>query len=377
MATSRTCPTCGTPASATERFCANCGTRLSDTLPPAGVEPTQPLPPPSAPGSTASQGGLGLPPVVPDAPAPRKGLPIWAVVLMALGGLCAVGCVASFFVLNLLGQRVSEVFATTVVELTTAEPEPSAETGGIVPTFAPIPTRPPASTAEATRPTSGAGGGIVGGTAGSAASQAQTVQAAQTSQTAQTELEQLFATAREVFREEFVDNSNAWATGVISDIETDTIEDGVIKIAWTGRGTTYEPWVERELTNFIADTDCIVQQGGTDGSCGLVFSLQEGTGFYSFDVYPDYYSLVSVPADGDTIVLAEGDPAAFYRAGDWNRLRVIKQGPRIRAYLNNILLADVSDERFPTGRVGISSGSFNEAGGVEVWLDNFVIWELP
>jgi hypothetical protein len=325
---------------------------------------------------------------MPAAAPARRGLPVWAIVLLSLAGLCAIGCVASFALLSYFGQQATTTLATAAVELATAVDETTEAGGGIVPTLDAIPTleaiptipieKPTAPVEEPTAaPTSG-GGGIVGGVGSGSAGEVQTAQAATAEAlAASAEIEQLLASAQEVFREDFADNSNVWATGQISDIETDLIEDGVIKIIWSGKGTTYEPWVEGELTNFIATADCRVAAGGTDGSCGLIFGQRDDVGYFAFNVYPDYYSLSNAPAGGEVSVLLEGDPAEFYRTDDWNQLRVIRQGEQIRIFLNDILLGSATDASLPTGRVGLSSGSFNEAGGVEIWLDNFVIGRLP
>jgi hypothetical protein len=190
------------------------------------------------------------------------------------------------------------------------------------------------------------------------------------------EIEQILGAGRVVFSDEFVDNRNAWFTGVFEEIETDVIEDGVFKVIWTGASSSYELYEVRELTNFVAEVDCIVVAGGTDGSCSLVFGQRPDIGFYKFELFDDYYRLFVVRVEGDPPILAEGSPEELVRPGDWNRLRVIKQGDRIRLYINDIQVADVSDATYPTGKIGISTNSYNEAGGVEIWFDNFSVVEL-
>jgi len=415
MTTTRSCPSCGAQVVASERFCANCGSRMPDMATPAGgqpaIEPTIMLPPPSIPGQTPTpllppsstppqgQGPMRLSTDTPPSPTPRRGLPLWAILLLGLAGLCVVGCVAAFALVGFVGQQAASGIGTAVVELATAVvtpeeatpeeesglivPTPEEESGLIVPTREDLPTRPPETTIEAApttevAPTTGAGGGVVGGVAGTGgAGQVQTAVAATAQVVAATaESEQLFSGAREIFKEEFVDNRNAWFTGVFEEIETDTIEDGVFKVSWSGADSSYELYEVRDLTNFIAEVDCLVVAGGTDGSCGLVFGQKTEVGFYKFELFEDYYRLFVVQAEGDPPVLAEGNPEGIVRPGEVNRLRVVKQGERIRLYVNGVQLADVSDSTFPTGKVGITTNSYLEAGGVEVHFDNFIIWEL-
>lgn len=191
------------------------------------------------------------------------------------------------------------------------------------------------------------------------------------------EAEALFAQATLIFRDEFVDNRNAWYTGVFQAIESNTIEDGVFKVAWSGRGTSYELYMVRELGNFIAEVDCQIIAGGSAASCGLIFGQREDIGYYKYEIFMDYYRLFRVPALGEPITLLEGDPAELWQTGQTNRLRVMREGERLRIFLNGILLGEAADATYPEGKIGITSSSYSDEGNVEVWFDNFSIWELP
>lgn len=391
MSTPRTCPSCGAQVSAGERFCANCGSRMPDT-PAAGtpaIEPTQalpsiPTPPPGVTPPPAAPAPFSVPADAVTPPA-RRGLPVWLTILLATAGLCGVACVAGFVVLGMLGQRVSEVFS----EIQTAL---EADSGLVatpveVPTMEDLPTREAVATAEAI-PTRTGGGGIVGGAGGGAGGNAAPIQtaAARTAEAivaeaqalqATAEIAAIFAGARQIFTDSFVDNRNAWFTGVFQEIETDKIEDGVFKVIWAANGSSYELYEVREVPNFIAEVDCVVHQGGDDGSCGLIFGQKDEVGFYKYELFNNYYRLSVVDRDGEPTQLVEGDPGGIVRPNEVNRLRVIKRGDEIKLYLNEVLLDTVSDSTYPTGKIGVSTNSYSTAGGVEVWFDNFTIWELP
>lgn len=190
------------------------------------------------------------------------------------------------------------------------------------------------------------------------------------------EAEQLFARARQVFRDQFVDNRNAWYTGVFQDIESNTIADGVFKVNWTGRGTSYELYMVRDLNNFITEVDCRIVQGGSEASCGLIFGQNEDIGYYKYELFEDYYRLFLVRAVGEPLTLAEGSPGELFALDEPNRLRVVREGERLRIFLNGVLLAEASDATYPSGKVGVTTSSYSDEGGVELWFDDFVIWEL-
>lgn len=422
--TTRTCASCGASVDVNERFCGNCGTRQpveanvgpTQILQPPSDAPTQTLPspsggqtPPPPAGAYDPRATLGVPAYDgPPTPPKRSGCPIWLVVLLSIVGLCMVMVVGSIGVLTLLGQRVSEVFVTInsglVVEETSVVPpladlsatadaiatESAAQANDIIQsiqaTAAAQATAGAAagaaarSTAEAVQATANAQVGAAAqsaqATAAVIATQAAFLQEQQTSLQATAEAEALFAVARQVFRDEFVDNRYNWFTGRFNDQETNLIEDGVFKVQWDTGGFSYELYQVREFTNFIAQVDCVVVKGEGDGSCGIVFGQKPDKGQYEFEVFNDYYRL-NLNIDGEWQTLVEGDPAGVVKPNETNRLRVVRINNEARLYINDQMVASDVDKAFPSGRIGVSTNSYRDEGGVEVWFDNFTIWELP
>ncbi len=381
MSNVRFCPSCGTQVSIEERFCGNCGTRMDQ---PAPVAPTVPIGPQGVPTQVLSPApsqsppqSLGVPPgVIP----PKRGLPVWAIILLTLAGLCAVGCVASVAVVSFFGDSITSATAT---------PKPAGLGGGIVPIptrQGDTPTKTPVSTTEIPTPTAvdfpigeptRAAGGIIGNVTVGGAADIATAEAA-TAQvvTANAELAALLASGTQIFKDEFDDNRNNWFVGILNDRETDEIGDGVFKVRWAGKGSSYERYEGRELTNFVAEVDCLINTGGNDGGCGIVFAEKKDVGYYKFEVFDNYYWLLATYPEGDPTILAEGDPTGVMNPGEVNNLRVIKQGDQIRIFLNGVPLKTVKDSTYQTGKVGVSTKSDNEKGGVEIWFDNFVIWGI-
>lgn len=386
----RFCPNCGAHVNAGERFCANCGTRMPDSQPveppnSAGM-PTQALAqPPSDP--PADPAPFTVPPSVSASAPKRSGCPIWMIVLLSIAGLCVIMAGAGIFALTLLGQRVSQVFTEVERELATIEIDPTllaelealstpepATTRAALPTLAPLATPDPFATTDPA-PTPGRSGSA----ATVQTSIAATVQAALGGgeAAAATAIAEPFLEANQVFREEFVDNRNQWFTGVFREIERNTIEDGVFKITWLADGFSYELYQVRDFTNMIVEMDCLIVQGDRDASCGLIFGQNQDVGFYEFEVFEDYYRVTAYASGADPQTIIEGDPAGIIRPGETIRLQIVRQGAEVRAAINGVIVGTADDTTFPSGRVGLSTNSYLEEGGVEIWLDNFVIWELP
>jgi hypothetical protein len=389
----RFCPNCGEQVNPGERFCANCGTRMPEAPsapPPAASSAGEPIQmlgqrPPSPVQQPAAGAEAFTVPSGANEPPKRSGCPIWLIVILSVLGLCVIMAGAGIFALTMFGQRVvtemESGLATIQVDptlmaaleevatpdaLTTPEPLPTL---GALPTIASAATIDPAATP-----------GRSGSAAAVQTSIAATVEAAlgvgeELVATAEAEL--IFASAREIFRDEFVDNRNNWFTGVFREIERNTLEDGVFKVSWFADGFSYELYEVRTLTNFIAEVDCLVVQGGPDGSCGLIFGQNNDVGFYEFEAFEDYYRITVYAADAEPRLLLEGDPAGIITPGEPFRLQIIRRGDELRAAINGVLLGTVNDATFPTGRIGLSTNSYLEEGGVEIWFDNVAIWELP
>jgi hypothetical protein len=323
--------------------------RLPETTPPApgGSLRLPETPAPSLdPAQRLPADSFGTPP-----PPARKGLPVWAMILIGVVGLCGVGCIASFAIAGFVLPGAVNQAATSVVATLEADSSP---TDFPLPTEAVELTEPtPTSAVVLALPTKGPSNDTPPAT------------------------DDIFADATEAFRDEYNDNSNGWLTGSVGDNEVDLIEDGVFKVKWAAKEASYETYGEREFTNFIAQLDCKIEKGGVDGACGIIFAETEGVGYYRFQVYEDYYSLYKIEPDKDSPPLLEGDPSDQINKGDWNHMRVMRRGDEISIYLNEELLGTFNDSSFGTGHVGVSTASFAEAGDVEVWFDNFTIWELP
>jgi hypothetical protein len=54
---------------------------------------------------------------------------------------------------------------------------------------------------------------------------------------------------------------------------------------------------------------------------------------------------------------------AVYKAGKWNRFRVVAQGNRIRSFVNDVPVADFQDDRDTSGFIGLQVHSIKSGSG--------------
>ncbi len=78
----------------------------------------------------------------------------------------------------------------------------------------------------------------------------------------------------------------------------------------------------------------------------------------------------------DSTVNSE-EKQAVYKAGEWNRFRVIAQGDRIRSFVNGVAVADFTDDRDASGFIGLQVHAIRkDAGPYNVSWRNLRIREL-
>lgn len=127
--------------------------------------------------------------------------------------------------------------------------------------------------------------------------------------------------------------------------------------------------------DYLVEVDAALVDGPHDGEYGLVFRYVDDQNFYQFTLSAGQYKLTKlIEGEWETILpwtavdgLAE--PTAV------NRLGVLAQGSTLTLLINNLPVAQTTDESFRAGGVGVVAGSFAE-GGVGIAFDNLDFWSL-
>jgi hypothetical protein len=213
-------------------------------------------------------------------------------------------------------------------------------------------------------------------TAATATGEAVRIAPTQTVIAAATEIAAIRAQATTVFAEDFVDNRNFWKLGAAGEFETTDLVDGTFQVTWSGKMSSSEFYELAEFRNFLAEAACRVIENPASGSCAVTFNWQSGIGYYRFELFEDYYRLFLQLQDQEPLILAEGRPQTAYLADTFNRITVWREGPRIRVFVNDILLADAEDSALIVGKVGISTASYSADKPVVVRFDGLMIATL-
>jgi hypothetical protein len=130
--------------------------------------------------------------------------------------------------------------------------------------------------------------------------------------------------------------------------------------------------------DFQAEADVWPASANTDGTIGVYFDNSSTTGFYDFEVGLGGYYLArySYPAQAWTSVLSFAKSGAVLGGNQVNHIKVVRQGASISLYANNQLLAQVTDNTYPTGFVGLAASNDVNSVGFDARFDNFALYAL-
>ena len=165
-----------------------------------------------------------------------------------------------------------------------------------------------------------------------------------------------------------------WSVGSDED-SVIAIEDRVLEIQVNAPGllilSNYTPEPELASSDYYVEVTAEQVDGGSDGSHGLVFRVQDNRNFYFFDVYQGAYGLRKLQ-DGEwtpVIDLTEYD-------GEPEQLGVWAAGPAIALLIDQRVVATVWDDTYLTGGIGLAAGTF-DAETYTAAFDDLDLWAIP
>jgi hypothetical protein len=157
---------------------------------------------------------------------------------------------------------------------------------------------------------------------------------------------------------------------------TTIINDQLVISVNTPNTIQFTMLAEPTFSNFLLEVEAWQRSGSTESSYGVLFRAQDNFQFYRFAVTGTGLFMVERHnADGSwTRLVPEWTPTAALNKGlnVPNRLKIIASGPEMAFYVNDILLTQVTDDRYNSGTIGLDAGTFT-GGSVQVSFDNLRI----
>lgn len=137
---------------------------------------------------------------------------------------------------------------------------------------------------------------------------------------------------------------------------------------WTVNGEDY--------TDTRIDVDAVLVEGPTDDNFGVICRYQDDDNYYGFLVSHDgYFGIFKLQA-GQVIMASENGDLQYSEAvrqgGVVNHITAICEGNRLKLSVNDVILAEIEDDSFFIGKVGLIAGAYANPG-VEILFDNLTV----
>jgi hypothetical protein len=163
-----------------------------------------------------------------------------------------------------------------------------------------------------------------------------------------------------VASEDFNDNHYGWVTG---DGETTVlrqawwIENGVylwqVKALQANASELIVPTIDAQDDFYLA-LKLQKVKGAATANAGLVFRKQDNANYYAFlvnDTGGDFQ--IALLLDGQWKILKDWTPSTAIRYGGPNKLAVLAEGPMLKFYINERLVAQLANDALSTGQMGV------------------------
>lgn len=182
------------------------------------------------------------------------------------------------------------------------------------------------------------------------------------------------------FSDEFRRDNGEWFTESDDDVTYEyagrtlhIIVNSENRLGWTFNSTIDE----LAAVDYLVEVDVEQVAGPDDAELGLIFRFVDEENFYFFAVSNlGTYSLWKlVDNEWEAILDWTETDALQTDAEAINRLSVLTEGSQITLLANDVALAQLEDDTFATGTVGLMVGTFDEVG-VDVAFDNLDLWVL-
>jgi hypothetical protein len=177
----------------------------------------------------------------------------------------------------------------------------------------------------------------------------------------------------------FGNNQNGWHVGFGNDewsVDTTSIQDGQYRRDLkANQSVLNRSWVAFAPTDFLVSVDIEIQErqvanGRPEASLVLrsssdgyyIFALSQA-GSYTFQKYDQ--------AQAAWTAILDYTPTPVFKPQGPNHLAVITQGSRFTLFLNGRFVGQVTDDQFPTGKLGLGAALFTKDDQAIFVYDNF------
>jgi len=181
------------------------------------------------------------------------------------------------------------------------------------------------------------------------------------------------------FYDDFAATSGGWSTGEYDSERLSgsrRITEGTY--IWEAEAKQGFAWWSESGTGSIADFALNVvarqQSGSSSASYGVMFRHDDEGNYYVFRIRDKGEYQVALVQDGDWIELIDWTATSLIFAGDVNFLSVGAEGSYFTFWINDDLVAEISDDTLPSGFVGLLVGLLQAGDTGRFEFDDFELY---
>ncbi|MGE5222191.1 MAG: hypothetical protein ACM3PY_07125 [Omnitrophica WOR_2 bacterium] len=175
-----------------------------------------------------------------------------------------------------------------------------------------------------------------------------------------------------LYQDDFSDAGSGWSKGDDHASLIDYVAGGLriyIKESHAARVST--PGLRFQDTQIGVDATRLT--GPENNSFGIVCRLQDKNNFYFFQISSDGYYGIGKYKDGKLSLIGATQMQSYDAIGKAsNHLRADCAGDTLSLYINGRKIAEVKDDDFSAGDVGLIAGTFDKAG-TDIYFDHFIV----
>lgn len=176
-----------------------------------------------------------------------------------------------------------------------------------------------------------------------------------------------------LFQDDFANSSSGWDhandfSGIMD------YDNGVYRIQVNMGNTNMWATPDKKFNDTRIEVD-VVKIGGPDTNRAGIVCRVNGYDLYFFIITNDGYYAVGKTVNRQSTLLGQttfAQSSAIKTGLAINHLRADCTGSTLSFYVNGFLVSQVTDTTFTNGEVGLTVGSFDEAG-VDMVFDEFIV----
>lgn len=177
-----------------------------------------------------------------------------------------------------------------------------------------------------------------------------------------------------LYQDDFSNPNSGWTTWE-QDLSAVIYQDGGLVIRVNEAGFDYWSRPGKRYSNTRIEVETTKIDGPDDNDFGLICRYRNGDNFYAFLISSDGYYGIARVSDGQYKLL--GNDGMQYsevieQGNATNRIRGDCAGSTLTLYVNGSMLAEIQDDSFQSGEVGLVAGTYGTPG-TAIRFDNFMV----